>query len=328
MPRSIDVSGKNILVAGVANNESLATFAASALKEGGAGLVITHHPDDRFAKRARKVADNIGIPYSHVLACDVSLPGQVEACVRSAASLFGNRIDGFLHSIGFSDPERLKGSMLEGLDRDNFTNTMLVSVYSFLEMTKYVAPYMTAGGSIVTLTYNASNRPVHSYNMMTLAKAALEASMRLLACELGGNNIRVNAVAASPEKTLSGMAVDGAYQIGQTEEALSLLVRDATPQEVQQDGLKVRGRRATKEEIAHEIVYLMSDFSTGKTGRVEFVNCGADIPGGVPPRNQVVMIRAMGGELPASMKVIEGTHFENAGVPNGSDEGPHVVTLA
>jgi len=307
--------GKKILVSGVANNMSLAAPMARTFKEHGAHVAITYQNEPTFAKHALKFAKSIGIDESHAFACDVTVKEDVERCLSGVRDLFDDELDGFVHSIGWTDPPMLKVPFVdvlasEGL-RENFRRTMEISVFSFLDMSYRARELMKKkrGGSIVTLTYDASNLAIEFYNLMAGAKGALEAFMRGLALAFGEDNIRVNAISASPEKTVSGLAVGNAYRLGSSEEAMSPF-----------------GRRATPEEIANMALYLMSDLSTATTGQNMYVNCGRNSVGAAPIRNDPLVLKALGTDpkqremIPvrsAQEPAVE--HSENAGIPTETE---------
>ncbi|HVV14984.1 MAG TPA: SDR family oxidoreductase [Candidatus Paceibacterota bacterium] len=264
---------------GVANHMSLAAAIAKACKEDGAEVIITHHPDPMFKKHATKFAKNAGIADTHVLECDVLDGDSIDRCFDSVSAI--GQLNGFAHCVAYTDPKYLNGSFLDAIQTDdfeeNFDNTMRISVRSFLKLAARAMNHMRDGGSMLTLTYDAANHVIEKYNLMTGAKGALDAYMRLLAYELGEFGIRVNAISASPVKTPSGLAVENAYLLGHFDEAMSPL-----------------GRRATHEEIANEAAYLMSDRSTAITGQLRFVNCGRNIVGRFPTRNTPLVMKSLG----------------------------------
>lgn len=263
--------GKRCVIFGVANDRSICWGIAKQLKAAGAELALVSHP----TMRDRVVALASTIEVKNVYSCDVSDPDQVKDVFEMLAG-FEAPIWGAVHGIAFSDRNELRGRFIE-TSRDNFVSTMLVSCYSFIEMARRLEPLMTEGGSIVTLTFDGSQGPYPHYNIMGPAKAALEASVKYASFDLGEHKIRVNAIAASPEDTLSARGIQHFRVIGDWAEGMSPL-----------------GRRATIDEIAAEAAHLLSPAASGITGQVRYVDCGSSVSKLPPVRNAPRIHGAMG----------------------------------
>ena len=246
------LAGKRGLVMGVANDKSIAWGIAAAAAAQGAEIAFSYQMEG-FGKRLKPLADSIG---SHILIeCDVAAEGAVQSCFDDLAQHWP-QIDFVVHALAYSDKAELKGAYLD-TSRDNFTNTMMVSAYSFTEVARAARPMMADGGALLTLSYIGAQRITPNYNVMGVAKAALEASVRYLAVDLGGENIRVNGLSAGPMRTLAGAAIGGARHIFRHSETHAPLHRNPGLDEVGRSGL-----------------YLISDLSSGVTGEVHFVDGG------------------------------------------------------
>lgn len=251
------MGGKRGLIMGVANNHSIAWGIAKALGEQGAKLAFTFQ-GEALQKRVEPLAESLGS--NLVLPCDVSQEGNVETLFQELRKHW-NTLDFVVHAIGFSDKEELKGKYVN-TSRKNFLNSMDISCYSFTEVARYAAPMMTQGGSLLTLTYYGAEKVMPHYNVMGLAKAALEASVRYLAVDLGGDNIRVNAISAGPIKTLAASGIGDFRYILKWNQYNSPLKRNTTIEDV--------GRSA---------LYLLSDLGSGVTGEVIHVDSGYHVVG-------------------------------------------------
>lgn len=252
--------GKRGLIMGVANNHSIAWGIAKALAAEGAEIAFTYQ-GDALGKRVKPLAAEIGSDF--LLPCDVEDLASVDAVFTELEARWG-KIDFLVHAIGFSDKNELKG-LYADTTRDNFVRTMIISCFSFTEVTKRAAAIMNDGGSVLTLTYNGSQRVIPNYNVMGVAKAALEASMRYLAADFGPQNIRVNAISAGPVRTLAGAGIADAramYSWNQKNAPLR--------------------RTATIGDIGGSALYLLSRLSNGVTGEVHYVDGGFNITS-VPP---------------------------------------------
>ena len=246
------LAGKRGLVMGVANEKSIAWGIAAAAAAQGAEIAFSYQMEG-FGKRLKPLADSIGS--NLLIECDVATDGAVESCFNQLAKGWPE-IDFVVHALAYSDKAELKGAYLD-TSRDNFINTMMISAYSFTEVARAARPMMPAGGSLLTLSYIGAQRITPNYNVMGVAKAALEASVRYLAVDLGGENIRVNGLSAGPMRTLAGAAIGGARHIFRHSEENAPLRRNPGLDEVGRSGL-----------------YLISDLSSGVTGEVHFVDGG------------------------------------------------------
>ena len=251
------MAGKRGLVMGVANKRSIAWGVASALGRHGAELAFTYQ-DETILKRVRPLAASLGSDI--VLPCDVSDQGSIDAVFAALVERWGD-LDFVVHAIAYSDREELDGKYLD-TTRDNFARTLDISCYSFTAVAKAAAPLMNNGGSLVTLTYAGSGRVMPHYNVMGVAKAALEASVRYLAVDLGGDGVRVNALSAGPMRTLAGSAISSARYIYKWSQQNAPL------------------RRSLElEEVGDAALYLLSDLASAVTGEVHYVDGGYHIVG-------------------------------------------------
>src|ERR1700676_3758590 len=251
------MEGKRGLVMGVANERSLAWGIAKAVSAQGAELAFTFQ-GEALEKRVRPLAQTLGSTF--VLDCDVTNEASVAAVFSALAERWG-RLDFLVHAIAFSDKEELKGKYVE-TTRGNFLRTLEISCYSFTDLCRRAAPLMTNGGSLLTLTYYGAERVMPHYNVMGIAKAALEASVRYIAVDLGGQNIRVNAISAGPIKTLAAAGIGDFRYILKWNQYNAPLKRNVTIEEVGDAG-----------------VYLLSDLSSGVSGEVPHVDCGYHVVG-------------------------------------------------
>jgi len=249
------MSGKRGLVMGVANDHSIAWGIARMLAREGASLAFTYQ-GDALGRRVKPLAESVGSTL--VLPCDVEQIDTVDTVFSTLAEKWGS-LDFLVHAIAFSDKNELKGRYAD-TSRENFTRTMLISCFSFTEVAKRAAALMPAGGAMVTLTYNGGQRAMPNYNVMGVAKAALEASVRYLAVDFGPSAIRVNAISAGPIRTLAGAGIGEARQMFAFQQRHSPLRRGVT-----------------LDEIDGAAVYLLSDLSSGVTGNIEFVDSGYNI---------------------------------------------------
>ena len=249
------MSGRRGLVMGVANDHSIAWGIASELHKHGAELAFTYQ-GEAFGKRVKPLAEQAGSKL--VLPCDVEDIATVEAVFDKLKKQWGG-IDFLVHAIAFSDRNELKGKYSD-TTRENFTRTMVVSCFSFTEIVKRAAALMPDGGSILTLTYGGSVRVMPNYNVMGVAKAALESSVRYLAADYGPQGIRVNAISAGPMRTLAGAGIG---------EARAMF-------NYQQNHAPLR-RAITLEEVGGAGLYLLSPLSGGVTGEIHYVDSGYNI---------------------------------------------------
>lgn len=249
------MAGRRGLIMGVANDHSIAWGIARRLADHGASLAFTYQ-GEALGKRVAPLAASVGSDL--VLPCDVEDLASVDAVIERLGNDWGG-IDFVVHAIGFSDKNELKGRYAD-TTRENFTRTMVISAFSFTEIAKRVAPLMPQGGSLLTLTYDGSQRVMPNYNVMGLAKAALESSVRYLAADYGPQGIRVNAISAGPVRTLAGAGIADARLMFNFQKAHAPL-----------------RRTVTIEEIGGSALYLLSDLSSGVTGEIHYVDSGYNI---------------------------------------------------
>ena len=269
------MAGKRGLVMGVANDRSIAWGIARALAQQGAELAFTYQ-GEALERRVRPLADSIGADL--VLPCDVTDDDSMAAAFDTIAARWGS-LDFAVHAIAYSDKEELKGQYVE-TTRANFQQTMDISCYSFTEMCRRAAAIMPNGGSLLTLTYYGAERVMPHYNVMGVAKAALEASVRYLAVDLGGQGIRVNAISAGPIKTLAASGIGDFRHILKWNELNSPLRRNVSTDEVGSTGL-----------------YLLSDLASAVTGETHHVDCGYHVVGMVAV-DQAAELAKMLAEFP------------------------------
>ena len=249
------MQGKRGLIMGVANDHSIAWGISKALAAQGAELAFTYQ-GDALGKRVKPLAESIGAKL--VLPCDVEDIASVDATFAALKNEWAT-LDFLVHAIGFSDKNELKGRYAD-TTRENFSRTMVISCFSFTEVTKRAAELMPNGGSIVTLTFGGSTRVMPNYNVMGVAKAALEASTRYLAADYGRQGIRVNAISAGPIRTLAGSGIGDARAMFAFQQKHSPL-----------------GRGVTLEELGGTALYFLSELSGGVTGETHFVDSGYNI---------------------------------------------------
>lgn len=256
----LDLTGKNALVTGIANNRSIAWGIAQQLHKAGANLGITYLPDDK-GKLEKKVAELVEpLQPSLFVPCDVQNDEQVEAAFSTVREKWG-RLDVLIHCLAFANRDDLSGDF-SNVSREGFNLALDVSAYSLVQLCRAAKPLMIEGGSVVTLTYLGGVRVVPNYNVMGVAKAALEMNVRYLAAEMGPQNIRVNAISAGPIRTLASSAVGGILDMIHHVEAVAPL-----------------RRTVTQTEVGNAAAFLCSDLSTGITGQVLYVDAGYEIMG-------------------------------------------------
>jgi enoyl-[acyl-carrier protein] reductase I len=251
------MAGKRGLILGVANNRSIAWGIAKACADQGAELALTYQ-GEAFRKRVEPLAAELGAFIAGH--CDVTEAETLDAVFENVEKKFG-KLDFLVHAIAFSDKEELDGRYVE-TTRDNFLRTMDISVYSFTCIAKRAEKLMTDGGSLLTLTYYGAEKVMPHYNVMGVAKAALEASVRYLAVDLGGSNIRVNAISAGPIKTLAASGIGDFRYILRWNEYNSPLKRTVSV-----------------EEVGDSALYFLSHLSRGVTGEVHHVDSGYHVVG-------------------------------------------------
>lgn len=251
------LKGKRGLVLGVANNRSIAYGIAKSARAAGAEIGLTYQ-GDALKKRVEPLAAELG---AHVIGhCDVTEPATIDAVFAEAEKIFGT-IDFVVHCIAFSDKDELDGRYVD-TSAENFSKSLFISCYSFTAIAQRAEKLMSNGGALLTLTYYGAEKWMPHYNVMGVAKAALEASVRYLAADLGPKNIRVNAVSAGPIKTLAASGIGDFRYILKWNELNSPL-----------------RRTVTTDEVGDTSVYLLSDLSRGVTGEVHHVDAGYHIVG-------------------------------------------------
>jgi enoyl-[acyl-carrier protein] reductase I len=251
------MKGKRGLVMGVANDRSIAWGIAKKIASEGAEIAFTYQ-GEALKKRVQPLAKSIG---STILApCDVTDSGSMNDTFQLLKKEWGN-IDFLVHAIGFSDKDELRGKYYN-TSVENFNQTMHISCYSFTEACRLAEPIMNENGSIITLTYYGSEQVMPHYNVMGVAKAALEASVRYLAVDMGGKNIRVNAISAGPIKTLAASGIGDFRFILKWNELNAPLKRNVN-----------------QEDVGNAALYLLSDLGSAVTGEIQHVDCGYHIVG-------------------------------------------------
>jgi enoyl-[acyl-carrier protein] reductase I len=254
------LQGKRALITGIASERSIATGIAEAMHREGAELAFTYQNDklkSRVEKAAAEYGSNIVIPL------DVGDDAQIAACFETLGQHWGDGFDILIHAIAFAPREAIAGQFLDGLTRENFALALDISAYSLSAMAKAARPMMKGrNGSILTLTYLGAERALTGYNLMGVAKASLEASVRYLACNLGPEGTRVNAISAGPIKTLAAAGIAGFRKIlGHVEENAPLR------------------RTVTIEDVGNVAAFLSSDLASGITGEITYVDAGYNILG-------------------------------------------------
>ncbi len=249
------MAGKRGLIMGVANDHSIAFGIAQTLRQHGAELAFSYQ-GEALGKRVRPLAASLGS--TRVLPCDVENLASVDALFASLAADWGE-IDFVAHCIAYSAKAELKGRYAD-TTRENFSRTMLISAFSFTEMARRAAPMLRPGGSMLTLTFGGATRVMPNYNVMGIAKAALEASVRYLAADYGPERVRVNAISAGPIRTLAGAGIADSR-------AMYAYQRDHAPLR----------RSVTIDDVGGAALYLLSDLSNGVTGEVHYVDAGYNI---------------------------------------------------
>ncbi len=256
----LDLTGKNALVTGIANNRSIAWGIAQQLHKAGANLGVTYLPDEagRFEKKVRGLVEPLNP--SFFLPCDVQDDAQVDAAFEAIAQKWG-KLDILIHCLAFANKDDLSGEF-SAISREGFAKALDISTYSLTRLAGAAKPLMTEGGSIVALTYLGGVKVIPNYNLMGVAKSALEMSVRYLAAEFGANNIRVNAISAGPIRTLASSAVGGILDMIRHVEQVAPL-----------------GRTVTQIEVGNAAAFLCSDLASGITGQVLYVDAGYEIMG-------------------------------------------------
>lgn len=251
------MKGKRGLVMGVANEKSIAWGMARTLAKHGAEMAFTYQ-GDAFGKRVKPLAASIGSTV--LIDCDVSKEEDLDNTFAVLKQEWGE-LDFIIHAIAFSDKEELKGRYVD-TSLENFTNSLHISCYSFTSVMRRAAPMMKAGSSALTLSYYGAEKAMPNYNVMGVAKAALESSVRYLAADLGADGIRVNAISAGPMRTLAGAVIGSARSTFKYNQVTSPLKRSVE-----------------QEELGGSALYLLSELSGAVTGEIHYVDCGFNAVG-------------------------------------------------
>lgn len=251
------LAGKKGIITGVANNMSISWAIARLAVQHGAEVALTYQ-GEVLQKRVIPLAEEINCDC--VFECDVTDEKSMDLLFDNIEQKWG-KIDFLVHGIGFADKEELKGRYID-TSLKNFLNSMNISCYSFTALAKRAEKLMTEGGSLITLTYHGAEKVIPNYNVMGLAKAALESSVKYLASDMGPNNIRVNAISAGPIRTLAASGI-GDFK--------SMLKIHATTSPLK--------RNTTQQDVAGAALYLISGLSNGVTGEIHYVDCGYNIMG-------------------------------------------------
>jgi enoyl-[acyl-carrier protein] reductase I len=251
----IDLKGQTAVVFGLANKRSIAWAIAQKLSAAGAQIAICYQ-NERLRLEAEALAGEL--PNAAVFQCDVSSDEQIDAVFAQLKERYG-KLDTLVHSVAFAPADELQNDFLL-TSRDGFRVAHEISVYSLIALSRGAAPLMTDGGSIITLTYYGSQKVVPRYNVMGVAKAALEATVRYLAADLGGRKIRVNAISAGPIKTLAARGIGGLSEMLKVHAARSPLKRNIEPA-----------------EVGNAALFLASDLSSGISGEILYVDCGYNV---------------------------------------------------
>jgi enoyl-[acyl-carrier protein] reductase I len=251
------IKGKKGIVIGIANDHSIAWGIAKQLHKNGAELAITYQ-NNTLLKRVKPLAEKIN---SDILVkCDVNNEDHLQNTLTQIKKGFGT-IDFIIHAVAYSDKNELNGRYVD-TSKDNFINSLSISCYSFTRIAKIFQPIINTGGSLVTLSFHGANKVMPNYNVMGVAKAALETSVKYLSVDLGDQNVRVNAISAGPMRTLAGAAIANA--------------RDVFNYTSENSSLK---RNVNLDEIGNSALYLVSDLSSAITGEIHYVDCGFNIVG-------------------------------------------------
>jgi len=254
---SQNLEGRTVAVFGVANKRSIAWAIAQQMQQAGAQLAITYQNE-----RLKQEADDLiaALPNSQAFQCDVSRDEEIAQLFQTLKERYG-KLDGLVHSIAFASADDLKGEFVD-TGREGFRIALEISAYSLVALARAARPLMTNGGSILTMTYYGAEKVVPKYNVMGVAKAALEACVRYLAYDLGQNNIRVNAISAGPIKTLAARGISGFGEMLKEQSERAPLKRNVDVN-----------------EVAKTAVFLASDAGSGITGETIYVDCGYNIMG-------------------------------------------------
>jgi enoyl-[acyl-carrier protein] reductase I len=250
------MDGKKGLIVGIANERSYAYFIAESLLREGAECLFTHLPGEKMERRVRKACESLGVSDPWLQPLNAASDEELDA-VFSAIEADHGRLDFLVHSIAFADRDWLKEGLFVSTPREVFTQACDISAYTYAAMADRAAPLMADGGAMIAISYYGAEKAAPGYNVMGVAKSALESTTRYLASDLGPKNIRCNSISGGPFRTMSAMAVGGFGQIMD-------VVAERAPMR-----RNVEGR-----EVGDAAVFLLSDLSTGVTGQVLYVDCG------------------------------------------------------
>ena len=251
------LKNKKGIIFGIANDHSIAWGIAKKLYENNADLAITYQ-NESLLKRVKPLAEKVNSDL--LIECDFSNEKSLENTIKTVKNKWG-KIDFVIHAVAFSDKNELNGRYID-TSKNNFINSLNISCYSFTNLAKLSEPILNEGGSLLTLSFYGSNKVMPNYNVMGVAKAALETSVKYLSVDLGSKNIRVNAISAGPMRTLAGAAIANARQVYKfTQENSSLK------------------RNVLLEEIGNSALYFVSNLSSAVTGEIHYVDCGYNIIG-------------------------------------------------
>ena len=251
------LKNKKGIIFGIANDHSIAWGIAKKLAENGAEIAVTYQ-NEILLKRVKPLAEKIGSKL--ILECDFSKKESIKNCFKEIKNKFKN-IDFIIHAAAFSNKDELNGKYLN-TSKENFINTLNISCFSFTEISKYASEIMNEGGSLLTLSFYGSNKVMPNYNVMGVAKAALETSVKYLSVDLGVQKIRVNAISAGPMRTIAGAAITNSRNVYNYTQANSALKRNVK-----------------LEELGNTALYFVSDLSKSVTGEIHYVDCGFNIIG-------------------------------------------------
>ncbi len=255
------LEGRKGLIFGIANDRSIACYIAKCFMDQGAACGFPHLPGDKSERRARKALEEIGMPDPWLVPCDASKDEDIDAVLEATKKRFGS-IDFVVHSIAYADRAYLKPGRFVETPRDVFAQALDISAYSLVAIARRMRTIMPRGGSIMSMTYYGGEKAIPGYNVMGVAKAALEACTRYLATELGEHGIRVNSISAGPMRTLSAMAVGGIDDI------FDWVARKAPLR-----------RNIEGDEVGKTAIYLASDLASGVTGENIYVDAGYNVVG-------------------------------------------------
>ena len=256
------LKNKKGIIFGIANDHSIAWGIAKKLKENGAELAVTYQ-NEILLKRVKPLSEELNSDL--LVECDFSNKSSIKDCFIKLKSKWNN-IDFVVHAAAFSDKKELDGQYID-TSKNNFINTLNISCYSFTEISKYASEMMVNGGSLLTLSFYGANKVMPNYNVMGVAKAALETSVKYLSVDLGSKNIRVNAISSGPMRTIAGAAIANAREVYKYTEKHSPLKRNVL-----------------LSEIGDSALYLVSDLSKAVSGEIHYVDCGFNIVG-MPKNN-------------------------------------------